>query len=119
MSGKRDSIRDSNGEAVAELPLKINIFIIRQPYTKLSYRDGWTSKPIGLVFRERCVNLCKRTSTKKRTTVFTVARPNRAVSGTRTRDPRLGKPMLYQLSYYRMLSVRKGDDRKTKLQKIW
>ena len=24
-----------------------------------------------------------------------------AVSGTRTRDPRLGKPMLYQLSYYR------------------
>ena len=26
---------------------------------------------------------------------------NRAVSGTRTRDPRLGKPMLYQLSYYR------------------
>ena len=27
----------------------------------------------------------------------------RAVSGTRTRDPRLGKPMLYQLSYYRIL----------------
>ena len=26
---------------------------------------------------------------------------NRAVSGTRTRDPWLGKPMLYQLSYYR------------------
>ena len=25
----------------------------------------------------------------------------RAVDGTRTRDPRLGKPMLYQLSYYR------------------
>ena len=24
-----------------------------------------------------------------------------AVNGTRTRDPRLGKPMLYQLSYYR------------------
>ena len=26
-----------------------------------------------------------------------------AVNGTRTRDPRLGKPMLYQLSYYRNL----------------
>ena len=26
-----------------------------------------------------------------------------AVNGTRTRDPRLGKPMLYQLSYYRVL----------------
>ena len=26
----------------------------------------------------------------------------RAVSGTRTRDPWLGKPMLYQLSYYRI-----------------
>ena len=65
MSGKRDSIRDSNGEAVAELPLKINIFIIRQPYTKLYYRDGWTSKPIGFVFKEWCVNLFKRTSTKK------------------------------------------------------
>lgn len=25
----------------------------------------------------------------------------RAVGETRTRDPRLGKPMLYQLSYYR------------------
>ena len=25
----------------------------------------------------------------------------RAINGTRTRDPRLGKPMLYQLSYYR------------------
>ena len=24
-----------------------------------------------------------------------------AVDGTRTRDPRLGKPMLYQLSHYR------------------
>ena len=24
-----------------------------------------------------------------------------AAYGTRTRDPRLGKPMLYQLSYYR------------------
>ena len=27
----------------------------------------------------------------------------RAVNGTRTRDPRLGKPMLYQLSYYRVV----------------
>ena len=36
---------------------------------------------------------------------------NRAVSGTRTRDPRLGKPMLYQLSYYR-------KNRMTKIQKI-
>ena len=35
----------------------------------------------------------------------------RAVSGTRTRDPRLGKPMLYQLSYYRIYG-------RTKLQKI-
>ena len=26
-----------------------------------------------------------------------------AVNGTRTRDPRLGKPMLYQLSYYRVV----------------
>lgn len=26
----------------------------------------------------------------------------RAVNGTRTRDPRLGKPMLYQLSHYRI-----------------
>ena len=25
-----------------------------------------------------------------------------AINGTRTRDPRLGKPMLYQLSYYRL-----------------
>ena len=25
----------------------------------------------------------------------------RAIDGTRTRDPRLGKPMLYQLSHYR------------------
>ena len=25
----------------------------------------------------------------------------RAVDGARTRDPRLGKPMLYRLSYYR------------------
>ena len=64
MSGKRDSIRDSNGKAVAELPIKINIYIIRQPYTKLYYRDGWTSMPIGFVFKERCVNLFKRTSTK-------------------------------------------------------
>ena len=66
------------------------------------------------------MNLFKRTSTKKRTTVFTVARLNRAVSGTRTRDPRLGKPMLYQLSYYRIIIFRsvKEDDRKTKLQKI-
>ena len=36
---------------------------------------------------------------------------NRAVSGTRTRDPRLGKPMLYQLSYYRKICM-------TKIQKI-
>ena len=36
---------------------------------------------------------------------------NRAVSGTRTRDSRLGKPMLYQLSYYR-------KNCKTKIQKI-
>ena len=36
---------------------------------------------------------------------------NRAVSGTRTRDTRLGKPMLYQLSYYRR-------NRMTKIQKI-
>ena len=28
-----------------------------------------------------------------------------AVNGTRTRDPRLGKPMLYQLSYYRVVSA--------------
>ena len=27
----------------------------------------------------------------------------RAIDGTRTRDPRLGKPMLYQLSHYRVL----------------
>ena len=26
----------------------------------------------------------------------------RAIDGTRTRDPRLGKPMLYQLSHYRI-----------------
>ena len=26
-----------------------------------------------------------------------------AVNGARTRDPRLGKPMLYQLSYYRVV----------------
>ena len=25
-----------------------------------------------------------------------------AIDGTRTRDPRLGKPMLYQLSHYRI-----------------
>ena len=30
----------------------------------------------------------------------------RAVNGTRTRDPRLGKPMLYQLSYYRIASAK-------------
>ena len=33
-----------------------------------------------------------------------------AVNGTRTRDPRLGKPMLYQLSYYR--NVTKMVDKK-------
>ena len=27
---------------------------------------------------------------------------SRAIDGTRTRDPRLGKPMLYQLSHYRI-----------------
>ena len=30
---------------------------------------------------------------------------NGAVDGTRTRDPQLGKLMLYQLSYYRIQSV--------------
>ena len=55
-----------------------------------------------LRFKERCVNLFKRTSTKNEQQLETVARLNRAVSGTRTRDPRLGKPMLYQLSYYRI-----------------
>ena len=30
-----------------------------------------------------------------------------AVNGTRTRDPRLGKPMLYQLSYYRKVCAKK------------
>ena len=29
----------------------------------------------------------------------------RAVSGTRTRDPQLGKLMLYQLSYYRITFI--------------
>ena len=76
------SKRDSNGEAVAELPLKINIFIIRQPYTKLSYCDGWTSKPIGFVFKERSVNLFKRTSTKKRTTVRNCCSSKQSLSVT-------------------------------------
>ncbi len=30
-------------------------------------------------------------------------REMRAVDGARTRDPRLGKPMLYQLSHYRVI----------------
>ncbi len=30
----------------------------------------------------------------------------RAVNGTRTRDIRLGKPTLYQLSYYRIIKKR-------------
>lgn len=33
----------------------------------------------------------------------------RAVSGTRTRDPQLGKLMLYQLSYCRIYSPTKVD----------
>ena len=85
MSSKRDSIRDSNGEAVAELPLKINIFIIRQPYTKLSYRDGWKSKPTGFVFKEWCVNLFKRTSTKKTNNSFYCCSSN--LSGKRDSNP--------------------------------
>ena len=33
------------------------------------------------------------------------AGPFRAVNGARTRDPQLGKLMLYQLSYYRVCSA--------------
>ena len=32
-----------------------------------------------------------------------------AVSGTRTRDPQLGKLMLYQLSYYRAPSANRAN----------
>ena len=35
-----------------------------------------------------------------------------AVGGTRTRDPRLGKPMLYQLSYYRKTGGRRNQKKK-------
>ena len=34
----------------------------------------------------------------------------RAVNGTRTRDPRLGKPMLYQLSHYRLFHTAKLEN---------
>ena len=34
----------------------------------------------------------------------------RAIDGTRTRDPRLGKPMLYQLSHYRIAFVMQKYD---------
>ena len=37
----------------------------------------------------------------------------RAIDGTRTRDPRLGKPMLYQLSYYRIFYKRADTGTRT------
>ena len=52
----------------------------------------------------RLGNQIKKTSLKTRDVIFVGA-----VDGTRTRDPRLGKPMLYQLSHYRKRNVIASD----------
>ena len=38
----------------------------------------------------------------------------RAENGTRTRDPNLGKVVLYQLSYFRLLNNNKSEEEETR-----
>ena len=38
----------------------------------------------------------------------------RAENGTRTRDPNLGKVVLYQLSYFRKISKKNGEEEETR-----
>ena len=47
---------------------------------------------------------------------MTVSKKMRAIDGTRTRDPRLGKPMLYQLSHYRTMKIMQMYEKSTTLQ---
>ena len=38
----------------------------------------------------------------------------RAENGTRTRDPNLGKVVLYQLSYFRLLNYKRREEEETR-----
>ena len=46
--------------------------------------------------------------------MFLYKTKNRAENGTRTRDPNLGKVVLYQLSYFRLLIYKRREEEETR-----
>ena len=79
-------------------------FIPATRYINSAYRSVVKrEKPNGyfIVFLKGNLFTIQKTYKKISGTSHLFSLHNRAVSGTRTRDPWLGKPMLYQLSYYR------------------